>query len=242
MKRALLLLLVCLACLAAGDSLGVSAPGTALPPPSTGGLSLLDSMVAKLATHRRLLVVGAHPDDEDTELLALGRAGHGRRGGLPLALSRRRRTEPRSAPDLGVGLGLVRSQELCAARRLDGARQFFTRAYDFGFTRSLDGDASGSGRAGGPARGRGAHHAALPAAGRLSVFSGTARDGHGQHQARALTAREAYRPRRATRPRFPQLAAEGPDPLAADGALPGDPVLRPRGHDGRPSDRAASIR
>ena len=41
-------------------------------------------------------------------------------------------------PELGEALGLVRTEELLAARRLDGARQFFTRAYDFGYSKTLD--------------------------------------------------------------------------------------------------------
>src|SRR6202162_3640985 len=137
MKRRLLLLLVILACLTAGDSLGVPAPGTALPPPSTGGLSALDSMVAKLATHRRVLVVAAHPDDEDTALLTLVARGMGGESAY-LSLSRGDGGQNLIGDELGPGLGLIRTQELNAARNLDGARQYFTRAYDFGFSKSVE--------------------------------------------------------------------------------------------------------
>ena len=41
-------------------------------------------------------------------------------------------------PELGVGLGLIRTEELLAARRIEGNRQYFSRAYDFGYTRSLE--------------------------------------------------------------------------------------------------------
>ena len=41
-------------------------------------------------------------------------------------------------PELGELLGIVRTEELLAARKLDGAEQYFTRAYDFGFTRSVE--------------------------------------------------------------------------------------------------------
>ena len=41
-------------------------------------------------------------------------------------------------PELGEGLGIIRTGELEAARALDGARQFFTRAYDYGFSKSAD--------------------------------------------------------------------------------------------------------
>ena len=71
MKRAVLILVAAAACLFARASLAVNPPGTALPPPSTGGLAALDPLVAKLTTHRRLLIVAAHPDDEDTALLTL---------------------------------------------------------------------------------------------------------------------------------------------------------------------------
>ena len=56
-----------------------------MTPPSAGGIDALDPLLRKLATNRRLLVIGAHPDDEDTALLALVARGHGRRGRVPLA-------------------------------------------------------------------------------------------------------------------------------------------------------------
>jgi LmbE family N-acetylglucosaminyl deacetylase len=41
-------------------------------------------------------------------------------------------------PELREGLGVIRTEELLAARKLDGAEQYFTRAFDFGFTRSVE--------------------------------------------------------------------------------------------------------
>lgn len=108
-----------------------------LEPPSTGGVVALDRALAKLSTHRRLLVIAAHPDDEDTSLLALVSRGMGGEAAY-LSLSRGDGGQNLIGPELGVGLGLVRSRELLAARSIDGARQFFTRAYDFGYTRSLE--------------------------------------------------------------------------------------------------------
>ncbi len=112
--------------------------------------------------------------------------------------------------ELGVGLGLIRSQELMAARRLDGARQYFTRAYDFGFTRSLDetlrfwpkemlfADAVRVVRRFRPQV-------------VYSTFTGTEADGHGQHQASAVVAREVFRA--AGDPAaFPEIAREGLPP------------------------------
>ncbi len=180
-----------------------------LTPPTAGGLEAVDRALARLSAHRRLLVVGAHPDDEDTEILAFVARGLGGEAAY-LSLTRGEGGQNLVGPDLGVGLGLVRSQELGAARRLDGARQFFTRAYDFGFTRSLD-----------EAFSKWPREAIFGDAVRVvrrfrpqvvvSIFNGTARDGHGQHQAAGVTAREAYR--LAGDPSaYPELAAEGLSP------------------------------
>ena len=89
----------------------------------------------------RLLVVGgvlyvaAHPDDENTRLLAylsnhsLLRTGY-------LSVTRGDGGQNLIGPELGPGLGLIRTQELLAARSLDGAEQLFTRARDFGYSKS----------------------------------------------------------------------------------------------------------
>src|SRR5262245_49404535 len=89
----------------------------------------------------RLLVVGgvlyvaAHPDDENTRLLAylsnhsLLRTGY-------LSVTRGDGGQNLIGPELGPGLGLIRTQELLAARALDGAEQLFTRARDFGYSKS----------------------------------------------------------------------------------------------------------
>jgi LmbE family N-acetylglucosaminyl deacetylase len=108
-----------------------------LEPPSTGGVAAVERALAKLSTHKRLLVIAAHPDDEDTALLALVSRGMGGEAAY-LSLSRGEGGQNLIGPELGVGLGLIRSRELLAAREVDGGRQFFTRAYDFGYTLSLD--------------------------------------------------------------------------------------------------------
>jgi LmbE family N-acetylglucosaminyl deacetylase len=187
----------------------VAASSYALTPPSTGGLESVDRLLRKLGSHRRLLVIGAHPDDEDTELLAVVSQGMGGEAAY-LSLSRGEGGQNLIGPDLGVGLGLVRSQELCAARRLDGGRQFFTRAFDFGFTRSLDETLQ-----------KWPREVLLEDAVRIvrrfrpqvivSIFSGTARDGHGQHQAAGLTARDAYRAAGDAKA-LPALSVEGLTP------------------------------
>lgn len=161
-----------------------------LTPPTAGGVEETDRLLRRLETHRRLLVLAAHPDDEDSELLATVARGMGGEAAY-LSLTRGEGGQNLVGPDLGVGLGLVRSQELCAARRLDGARQYFTRAYDFGFTRSLDETFS-----------KWPRKLLLEDAVRVirrfrpqvlvAIFHGTSRDGHGQHQASGVIATDAY--------------------------------------------------
>ena len=91
----------------------------------------------KLNVLGSVLYVGAHPDDENTRLLAwlakekLFRTGY-------LSLTRGDGGQNLIGNEQGIELGLIRTQELLAARRIDGAEQFFSRAYDFGFSKSTD--------------------------------------------------------------------------------------------------------
>ncbi|GIW53392.1 MAG: hypothetical protein KatS3mg081_2747 [Gemmatimonadales bacterium] len=161
-----------------------------LAPPSAGGVLELDRLLQRLAEPRRVLVIGAHPDDEDTEVLALAAQGYGAEAAY-LSLSRGEGGQNLIGPELGEALGLLRSQELLAARKVDGAQQFFTRAYDFGFSRSLEEalrfwpldtllkDAVRVVRRFRP-------HVIV------SVFTGTPRDGHGQHQAAGVVAQRVF--------------------------------------------------
>ncbi|HEX7318443.1 MAG TPA: PIG-L family deacetylase [Pyrinomonadaceae bacterium] len=89
----------------------------------------------RLAVAGSVLYVGAHPDDENTALLAYLARGRGARTAY-LSLTRGDGGQNILGSEKGVLLGVVRTQELLAARRIDGAEQFFTRAIDFGFTRS----------------------------------------------------------------------------------------------------------
>ena len=82
-----------------------------------------------------VLYIAAHPDDENTRLLAwlanekLYRTGY-------LSLTRGDGGQNLIGDEQGVDLGLIRTQELLSARRIDGAEQFFSRAFDFGFSKS----------------------------------------------------------------------------------------------------------
>ena len=89
----------------------------------------------KLNTVGSVLYVAAHPDDENTRLIAYLANEKCLRTGY-LSLTRGDGGQNLIGPEQGVELGVIRTQELLAARRIDGGEQFFTRAYDFGFSKS----------------------------------------------------------------------------------------------------------
>ncbi|MBA3659936.1 MAG: PIG-L family deacetylase, partial [Gemmatimonadales bacterium] len=184
----------------------VTSPAYAqLEPPGSGGTVVRDQERRMLGHHRRVLVIGAHPDDEDTELLTLLVRGEGSEAAY-LSLNRGEGGQNLIGNELGMSLGLLRTEELRAARRLDGAQQFFTRAYDFGYSKTLDETWTHWSR-----------DTVLKDVVRIvrrfrpqiivSVFSGTPRDGHGQHQAAGWAAREAFAAA-GDATVFPQLARE----------------------------------
>ena len=84
-----------------------------------------------------VLYVAAHPDDENTQFIAYLAKERGVRVGY-LSLTRGEGGQNLIGPELGDALGVIRTQELLAARRIDGGRQFFTRARDFGFSKSYE--------------------------------------------------------------------------------------------------------
>jgi LmbE family N-acetylglucosaminyl deacetylase len=180
-----------------------------LEPPSTGGAVALAHELRMLGHYRRVLMIGAHPDDEDTELLTVLARRMGAEAAY-LSLNRGEGGQNLIGPELGEPLGILRSEELLAARQLDGARQFFTRAYDFGFSKSLEETWTHWPR-----------DSVLKDVVRVvrrfrpqivvSIFSGTPRDGHGQHQAAGWSAAEAF-DAAGDSTRFPELADEGLSP------------------------------
>jgi len=101
-------------------------------PPSD--LVTIEQSFKKLDVLGSVLYVAAHPDDENTRLLAyLAQEKHYRTGYL--SLTRGDGGQNLIGNEQGEQLGLIRTQELLAARRVDGAEQFFSRANDFGFSK-----------------------------------------------------------------------------------------------------------
>lgn len=178
---------------AAGLAAGVAVAAVLAPRLAHGqerGAAALDQLLRGLTVHARVLMVAAHPDDEDTNLLAALVRGHQVHAAY-LSLTRGDGGQNLIGNELGDALGAIRSEELLAARRVDGAQQFFSRAYDFGFSKTAEetfdqwdreallGDVVRVVRAFRPQV-------------VVAVFSGTPRDGHGHHQASGILAREAF--------------------------------------------------
>src|SRR5256714_13669905 len=95
----------------------------------------LGQALKRLGTIASALHTGAHPDDEDSGLLAYLARGRQARTAY-LSLTRGDGGQNLIGPELYETLGVIRTEELLAARRLDGAQQFFSRAFDFGFSKS----------------------------------------------------------------------------------------------------------
>jgi LmbE family N-acetylglucosaminyl deacetylase len=87
------------------------------------------------ATTGSVLHIAAHPDDENTQLITAMARGRGYRAAY-LSITRGDGGQNELGKDFDEKLGVLRTQELLAARRLDGGRQFFTRAIDYGYSKS----------------------------------------------------------------------------------------------------------
>ncbi len=143
----------------------------------------------KLQVLGSVLYIAAHPDDENTRLIAWLANGRKVRTGY-LSLTRGEGGQNLIGPELGDALGIIRTQELLEARRIDGGEQFFTRAVDFGYSKSAE--------------------ESFEKWGRQEVLSDVVRvirlfrpdviitrfstegGGHGHHTASAILAREAF--------------------------------------------------
>ncbi len=140
----------------------------------------LGQILKRLNTTKSVMHIGAHPDDEDSGLLAYLARGENARTAY-LSLTRGDGGQNIIGSELFESLGVIRTEELLQARRLDGAEQYFTRAFDYGFSKTLA-----------EAKEKWDEKVVLCDAVRairtfrplvvISRFSGTTADGHGQHQ------------------------------------------------------------
>src|SRR5438045_3697134 len=110
------------------------APPMFSPPMNAAEIQLA---LQKLNVLGRVLYVAAHPDDENTNLMALWANGS-LYDTAYLSVTRGDGGQNLLGPELRERLGVIRTRELLAARQIDHARQFFTRAVDFGFSKSAD--------------------------------------------------------------------------------------------------------
>jgi LmbE family N-acetylglucosaminyl deacetylase len=137
-----------------------------------------------------VLVIGAHPDDEDTYLISwLARGRHVETAYL--SLTRGEGGQNLIGNELGYALGQIRTEELLAARRVDGGHQYFTRAVDFGFSKSFAETSERWPRAvilkDVVAIIRSFRPQVI-----VSVWTGTEADGHGHHQYAGVIAKDAF--------------------------------------------------
>lgn len=140
----------------------------------------LGQLLRRLQTTGSVMLTGAHPDDEDSALLVYLARGLPSRTAY-LSLTRGDGGQNVLGSEQSESLGVIRTEELLQARRLDGAEQYFTRAFDYGFSKSLD-----------EAKSKWPEQLVLGDMVRairifrpmvlISRFSGTSADGHGQHQ------------------------------------------------------------
>lgn len=168
--------------------------------------------IRKLGTIASILHTGAHPDDEDSGLLAYMARGRQARTAY-MSLTRGDGGQNLIGPELYEAMGVIRTEELLAARSIDGAQQFFSRAFDFGFSKSRE-----------EALTKWSQEELLRDMVRvirtfrplviIPTFTGTSSDGHGQHQASGYLTPIAYRDA-ADPKRFPEQIAEGLKPWKA---------------------------
>ncbi len=184
-------------------------PGHSVVTPSNPNGAELALALQKLSVLGSVLYVAAHPDDENTALL-----GYLARGRLArtayLSLTRGDGGQNLIGTELGPLLGLIRTQELLAARHFDGAEQFFTRAIDFGYSKSVDETLATWGK-----------QEVLGDVVRIirrfrpdviiTRFPADGRGGHGHHTASAVLAMEAFEAA-ADAEKFPEQL-QGPEAL-----------------------------
>lgn len=121
--------------IAFGIAASLAAPAHAQRDPEQLPAAQILHRMHKLQVVGSVLYIAAHPDDENTRLIAWLSNGKKVRTAY-LSLTRGDGGQNLIGPELGDGLGILRTQELLEARRIDGGEQFFTRAVDFGYSRT----------------------------------------------------------------------------------------------------------
>ena len=195
MKRCLsvglcLLLTATLCAQSASDSSVQASPNAQVLPIDRGAAGLWQSLT-KLHTRASLIMVTAHPDDEDGGMLAYESRGQGARVAL-LTLNRGEGGANVMSANYFDGLGLVRTEELLAAGRYYGVDQYWTRVVDYGFSKTKAESIA-----------KWTHDRALYDVVRVvrmtrplvitSVFVGGPTDGHGNHQTAGAMAQEVFK-------------------------------------------------
>jgi LmbE family N-acetylglucosaminyl deacetylase len=195
------------------DPPGLLYQGVPAEIPQDEGVAGLRLELLRLGTTARLMQVVAHPDDEDGGLLTLQARGRGV-STLLMTLNRGEGGQNKIGSNLSDVLGVLRALELLASDQGYGVQERFSRVADFGFSKSSDETFAKWG----------GHDVALGDMVRVirtfrpdvlvARFSGTQRDGHGNHQASSILAKEAFRAA-ADPKRFPEQIAEGLEPWQA---------------------------
>jgi LmbE family N-acetylglucosaminyl deacetylase len=184
--------LVCLSLTAQAPYRSSTAPSdVAIELPANNGAAALWQSLKKLHTRASLIMITAHPDDEDGGMLTYESRGQGARVAL-LTLNRGEGGANVMSSEYFDALGLVRTEELLAADRYYGVDQYWTRVIDYGFSKTMDESLSKW------TRGRVLYDVVRVV--RMvrplviaSVFVGGPSDGHGNHQTAGLMAKEVYR-------------------------------------------------
>jgi LmbE family N-acetylglucosaminyl deacetylase len=187
-------------------------PAAQVRPIYSRGVAGLVQALERLRTTASALHTAAHPDDEDSPLIArLARGDHARVAYL--SLNRGEGGQNIIGTELFDALGVIRTEELLQARTLDGGDQFFTRAFDFGFTKTPQEAAAKWDQAvivGDMVRAIRTYRPLVV----LNGWSGTPADGHGQHQLAGQLAPLAFAAA-ADPTKYPEQIAEGLRPWQA---------------------------
>ncbi|HYM77552.1 MAG TPA: PIG-L family deacetylase [Candidatus Dormibacteraeota bacterium] len=192
------------------DPPGLLYQGVPAPIAQDEGVPGLRLELLRLGTTARLMQVVAHPDDEDGGLLTLQARGHGV-STLLMTLNRGEGGQNKIGSNLSDVLGVLRTEELLASDQHYGIQDRFSRVADFGFSKKADETFAKWG----------GHDVALADMVRVirtfrpdvlvARFSGTERDGHGNHQVSSILTKEAFRAA-ADPKRFPEQIAQGLEP------------------------------